>query len=66
MQGNIFLEMSDFLGQLNQQVGQQIVGIKQAHQKEVEELKKKIDELETKLAFNVREPDKKPDLKEIK
>ena len=55
---NIFTEMSDFLAQTNHQINQQFKAISEEHQKQVAELKKEIDDLKAKLAFNVREPDK--------
>ena len=55
---NIFTEMSDFLAQTNHQINQQFKAINEEHQKEVAALKKEIEDLKAKLAFNVREPDK--------
>ena len=55
---NIFTEMSDFLAQTNHQINQQFKAISEEHQKQVSELKKEIEDLKAKLAFNVREPDK--------
>ena len=63
---NMFTEMSDFMGQLNQNLNQQFKALKEEQQKETEQLHKRIAELEGQLATAVRKPDTKPDLKEIK